>query len=358
MVAIPVTLLTGFLGSGKTTLLNALLRQSHHGLRIAVVVNEFGAVDIDSQLIANESGSGANPEVVSLKNGCMCCTVSNSVAETLLSLLNVNDGLTERLDHVVIETSGISDPAGMVHMLDVEELRRYVFLDQILTVVDAANVMSAEEYKSETASSQIKLADTIYLSKSDLLFEDQFEKIRKFVQGLTSAEILYTKPGHELPVLALFGCSFSALPDVSSPRTSSRRQGQARTDGEKHVSSQHLEADGFETLSLISDRELDMARFRNAFVQARLPGVYRAKGILFFSGYPLFRFVFQLSERRHTVEHSTQQVANRTSQLVLIGRGIAKDEDMYRAMFDSCVVDSGDSTKQSASATVVEWDGL
>ena len=192
-----VTVLTGFLGAGKTTLLNHILNASH-GLRIAVLVNEFGEMDIDSQLIDQDVGGWGDDEegeggdvggsgseskasgaagkakgvvgmagddgMVKLANGCICCTINGDFVEAVLRIMHQ----AEKVDYLVVETSGISDPAAIVRSLTTKGLQELVHVDQILTVVDAANFRD-EVYDGVAAKSQIDMADTILLSKTDLI---------------------------------------------------------------------------------------------------------------------------------------------------------------------------------------------
>lgn len=156
---LPATVLTGYLGAGKTTLLNRVLSEAH-GLRVAVVVNEFGEVGVDDALVL-----GAEEEVVTFANGCLCCTFRGDLLETLERLLRRR----ERIDHLVVETSGVASPGPIVQSFHATpQLRAAVRLDGVLTVVDAKHVEQHLDVSPEVRE-QIALADRILLSKVDLV---------------------------------------------------------------------------------------------------------------------------------------------------------------------------------------------
>ncbi len=173
---IPVTILTGFLGAGKTTLLNHILR-SETNEKIAVIVNEFGAADIDGALVAS-----GEEHLVTLDNGCICCTVRNDLVETLTDLLKRRlemDGATKlEFDRIVIETTGLADPIPLVQTFMMDEVLMAAYeISAIVTVVDVIHVEKQLSYLP-VAAEQIALADLIVLSKSDLIPDgDRTERI-------------------------------------------------------------------------------------------------------------------------------------------------------------------------------------
>uniref|UniRef100_A0A7S2ZFC5 CobW/HypB/UreG nucleotide-binding domain-containing protein n=2 Tax=Rhodosorus marinus TaxID=101924 RepID=A0A7S2ZFC5_9RHOD len=262
----PVTLLTGFLGAGKTTVLNYLLRQDH-GLRVAILVNEFGEVDIDSQIVAR--GCAETDDTILLKNGCICCTIANSFVESVKRALEQRENTP--LDYLVIETSGVADPEPIIANLEETELDEIIYLDQVLTVVDCLNFSSAE-MSTSTAQSQISCADVVLISKTDLVPPDQVERIcHELLRGKPGTRIVTSDRG-KVPIYSLFDIHSHAesREELESLNASRDRR---RPDRKSHPNiSKHLEDDGFNSLSFTATRPLDMKRFRIEFLK-QLPGV-------------------------------------------------------------------------------------
>src|SRR6266850_6997131 len=158
----PITVLTGFLGSGKTTLLNRILTEQH-GKRIAVIENEFGEIGIDNDLVVN-----ADEEIFEMNNGCICCTVRGDLIRILGNLMRRKSGF----DHILIETTGLADPAPVAQTFFVDEdVRRQTKLDAIVTVVDAKHLLG-EIDRAPEAQEQLGFADIVLLNKTDLVTED------------------------------------------------------------------------------------------------------------------------------------------------------------------------------------------
>lgn len=197
----PVTLLTGFLGAGKTTLLNHLIRDPEAG-RIAVIMNEFGDIGLDHDLIEE-----ATEETVLLQSGCLCCAVLGDLAKTLTTLQEKRAAGMICFDRVVIETSGISDPAPIIHTLATDfQIAQAFQLDGVVTLADAANGMKTLDQQFE-AVQQVAMADVIILSKTDLVDPFDLSRLEKRLSALnTSAPRVPAKHG-SVPVGTLFGLS-------------------------------------------------------------------------------------------------------------------------------------------------------
>ena len=277
--AIPFTVIGGFLGAGKTTLLNRLLR-GVTGRRFAVLVNDFGALDIDGGLVAGHSG-----DTIALANGCLCCTIGDSLVTTLLSLLE----RPERFDHVVVEASGVADPG---RIADLAVLEPRLPRDGVIVVVDAAQVRerAADRRVGDTVTRQLAAADLLVLNKVDLTHD--LAALRDWLPAHSAAPILEARHA-DVPLDLLFGLD---------------RYGGPAGDGT---------ADSFASWSYEwpqpVERETMLAMLRDA------TGVLRAKGIVRFADDPGRRSVVHLVGRRIDVSDGGPWHDDAASRLVLLG---------------------------------------
>ncbi len=277
---VPILLIAGFLGAGKTTVVNRLLAHAE-GRRIAAVVNDFGAINIDAELIAG-AGPGTEDAVVSLANGCICCSLEGDLLRTLAALLRRE----QRPDAIVIETSGVADPAEIVRTLMDPVMWREAPLETVLCVVDAT--MKPEMLDDPLLRSQLRAADVVAISKTDLVDAAGRERVHGAVRAARPAAILVDAPHGEVPSALLF----PADPDrVPAPRDPGRR----RPASER-----------FETLSWTSDRPLSLPRLQEA-IGRLAPKLARAKGFFETIEQPGRQLLFQLAGGRATLAAAGEQ---------------------------------------------------
>lgn len=292
---IPVIVITGFMGSGKTTLLNHIL--SHlEGLKAAVFVNEFGEINIDSQLLVSLENN-----VVQLSNGCICCTLNDHLADTIVEVLNRNT----QIDYILIETTGIADPLPIIMTFAGTELRDLTQLDAVFTLVDA-ETFSPNVLKSEAALSQIAWSDMVFLNKIDLVSWQQGDRIQNQIREIKPDVRIITTEYSQAPLAAIWGIEYSHIDFTNLSKH------------HHHHHSQHLANDGFVAVSFTSDRPLSVEKFQT-FLSDRLPAtVFRAKGFIWYQGNSSCH-LFQLSGKRYHLTPNYNPVEPR-NQLVFIGR--------------------------------------
>ena len=322
----PVTIVTGFLGSGKTTLLNQILK-NRQDLKVAVLVNEFGDINIDGQLLIDvEDG------MVELSNGCICCTINDGLLEAVYNVLEH----TDRIDYMVIETTGVADPLPIALTFFGTELKHLTRLDSILTVIDA-ETFTADHFDSEAALSQVQYGDIILLNKTDLVPESQVDLLEAYLLKTKSkARILRSQHG-EVPLPLIL--------DVDLAPTSVYQQVENEDEVYEHEHhhhnhehhnhhSDHLDNDGFISVSFQSDRRFDLDKFTYFLDKVMPVDVFRAKGVLSFAEEDL-RFIFQLSGKRYELnyDHRKKPIDN---QLVLIGRYL--DAQLLQQQLRECLV--------------------
>jgi G3E family GTPase len=344
---LPVTIITGFLGSGKTTLLNYIL-SNQQGLKTAVLVNEFGEIGIDNELIVT-----TGEDMVELSNGCICCTINNDLVEAVYKVLEREDAV----DYLVVETTGLADPLPVALTFLGTELRDLTRLDSIVTVVDSEN-FSLDLFNSEAAYNQIAYGDIILLNKADLVDETDLDALEVRVRDIKEgARILRTTKGQvSLPLVLSVGLFESDQyfksgeaehhhtdhhhhehdHDESDHSDCDHDHGHCTHDHHDHDHahhSHHLENDGFTSISFQTDQPLAIKKFQH-FLDHQLPAnVFRAKGILWFDESPK-RHIFHLSGKRFSLEDEEWK-GQPKNQLVLIGQDL--DHDTLRSQLQKCV---------------------
>jgi len=327
-----VTVIAGFLGAGKTTLLNRILNENH-GFRIGVLVNDFGDVSIDSQLVTNVEG-----ETISLANGCVCCTIRDDLVNAILQLIDADTPP----DYIVTETSGVSDPESAAKALVIStRTAPKITLNCILTVVDAEHVTELDENNEKLAIDQIEAADIVVVNKVDLATGDQVKRLRSWIQDISpQARVIETTYG-EVPMEVIFGV-----------REISRTAAQTAESGHQHEHPDHGES--FASYTWSDDRALAFQPTYTAFKTLPM-SVYRAKGILHLKDVEDKRVILQMVGKRVNLTKGAPWGDTKPrSQIVAIGPRGSVNEQELKELFQSCVAGDGETGENRLADAVIE----
>jgi G3E family GTPase len=337
---IPVTLLTGYLGAGKTTLLNRILTEDH-GHKFAVIVNEFGEIGIDNDLVI-----GADEEVFEMNNGCICCTVRGD-------LIRIIEGLMKRkgkFDAILIETTGLADPAPVAQTFFVDQdVQDQARLDAVVTVADAKWLADRLKDAPE-AKSQIAFADVIILNKQDLVTPEEMREVEARIRAINPYAKLHKTSRCDVPLDAVLGRNAFDLdrileiePDFLEVDDHDHDHDHAHGHDHDHDHDhghglKHYHDEEMQSLAMRIDGDVDPHRFMpwiNHITQKEGPSILRSKGILAFKDEPK-RFVFQGVHMilDGDLQRLWKDGEKRESKIVFIGRHLKEDE--LREGFMAC----------------------
>ena len=307
---LPVTLVTGFLGAGKTTLLKYVLKYKHN-LKIAAAVNDFASLNIDGQIIR---GTGTQEDVVELSNGCLCCSVSGEFKKAVWKLLR--DADVGRIDYLIIETSGVTDPHETIATLEQDYGKMYrIRLDVVVTVVDTDVLVSklkqnySDPSLSAAADSQLKCADIVLLNKRDLVNKDELVLAKQFVTSHVPGVRIHPTNYCAVPLNYIMEVNevkgvneivthedTSAAYAISNVGGVINTERHKRLQGSDHTHSNHLSADGFTSTVYESDQPFSLTRFQE-FLRNFPTGIIRMKGSIWFNENRSTLYSFHMSGR-------------------------------------------------------------
>jgi G3E family GTPase len=319
---VPLTILTGFLGAGKTTLLNHILT-GDHGLKVGILVNDFGSINVDAELVVD-----VDDDMIALANGCVCCQIRDDLIESVAALLERD----EPIEYIILEASGVADPSAIFMTFVDSKYRDMIRLDSVTCVVDADQVFTYDEPElGELKLAQIGFSDLVILNKVDLAGVEGSAKVKRWIDHHFKRVRLVpaVKCNVPLDILLSVGRFDHAAALLKADHEHSHDHGHSH--GADH-------GDLFSTWSYETDRRFNLRALQDMIKQKLSATVYRCKGIIQISNAPDKRLILQVVGRRADFSLDRAWGEDKPqSRIVAIAHSGSLDEDELTALFDSCL---------------------